>query len=49
MLRSRNLVLSFVMKSPVAENTLSDSMDNGGTVFKAKIRKQIVFVFSPVT
>ena len=49
MLRSLSLVLNFVMKSPAAENTLSDSIDVGGTVFKASMRKRILFVFSPVT
>ena len=49
MLRSLSLVLNFVMKSPAAENALSDSIDVGGTVFKASMRKRILFVFSPVT
>ena len=49
MLRSLSLVLNFVMKSPAAENALSDSIDVGGTVFKASMRKRILFVFSPFT
>ena len=47
MLRSLSLVLNFVMKSPAAENALSDSIDVGGTVFKASMRKtNIVCLFS---
>ena len=49
MLRSLSLVLNFVMKSPAAYNALSDSMYVDGNVFKASMRKQIVFVFSPVS
>ena len=49
MLRSLSLVLNFVMKSPAVDNTLSDSMDVDGIVFKASMRKRILFVFSPVT
>ena len=45
MLRSLSLVLNFVMKSPAAENALSDSIDVGGTVFKASMRKRILCVF----
>ena len=49
MLRSMSLVLNFDMKSPAAYNALSDSMDVDGNVFKASMRKQILFVFSPVS
>ena len=41
MLLSLSLVLNFVMKSPAADNALSDSMDVDGTVFKASMRNQI--------
>ena len=49
MLRSRSHVLNTVMKNPAVENALSDSMDVGGTVFKASMGKLILFVFPPVT
>ena len=49
MLLSLSLVLNFVIKSPAADNALSDSMDVDGNVFKASMRKRIFFVFSPVT
>ena len=35
MLRSLSLVLNFVMKTPDADNALSDSMDVDATVFKS--------------
>ena len=35
MLRSLSIVLRFVMKIHAGDNALSDSMDVGGTVFKA--------------
>ena len=49
MMRSLSLVLNFVMISSAAEYALSDSMDVGGNVFKASMRKRIFFVFSPAT
>ena len=49
MLGSPSLVLNFIMKSPAVDNTLSDLMDVGDTVFKASMRKRIFFVFSLVT
>ena len=49
MLRSQSVVLNFVMKSPAADNALSDAMDVDGTVFKASMRQQILFVFKPFT
>ena len=49
MLRSLSHVLNIVIQSPAAENTLSDSMDVGGTVFNASMRKRIFIVFSTVT
>ena len=35
--------LNFLMKSPAADNAVSDSMDVGDTVFKASMRKQIMY------
>ena len=46
MLRSLSLVLNFVMKSPAAENALTDLINVVGTVFKSSIRKtNIVLLF----
>ena len=47
--RSLSLVLNFVIISPAAENALSDSIDVGGTVFKASMRKRILFSLSTAT
>ena len=48
MLRSLNLLLSFVMKSPAAENALSASTDVGGTEFMASYSFVTFFVRSLV-
>ena len=49
MLQSLSIVLNFVMERHAADNALSDSMDIDRTVFKASMRKGILFVFSPFT